>query len=109
MEIINYEDFKKLDIRVGTVLESEKVEKSDKLLKFKLDVGKKNPIQILSGISKYYSPESLIGKQLLVLVNLAPRSMMGFESQGMVLAALDGDTVFLVQPEKLITAGSPVS
>lgn len=85
-ENISFEDFTKLDLRLGTVLEAEKVKKSNKLLKLEVDLGFEKRT-ILSGIAKYYSAEEIIGKQVVVVANLAPRKMMGFESQGMVLMA----------------------
>ena len=81
-----FEDFEKLDIRVGRVLECEKVPKSDKLLRFKLEVGSETR-QILSGIAKYHKAEELIGKNVIFIANLKPRKIMGLESQGMILSA----------------------
>ena len=85
-ENIQFDDFTKLDLRLGTVLEAEKVKKSNKLLKLEVDLGFERRT-ILSGIAKHYSTEEIIGKQVVVVANLAPRKMMGFESQGMVLMA----------------------
>ena len=90
-DYIEFDDFMKVDLRVGTVLEAENVPKSEKLLKLKVDIGEENPRQILAGIAKDYEPESLIGKQIVVVANLKPRKMMGLESQGMVCAASIGD------------------
>ena len=85
-----FEDFEKLDLRVGKVIECEKVPKSDKLLRFVLQVGS-DTRQILSGISKYHTPEELIGKNVVFVANFKPRKMMGYESQGMILSAEFGD------------------
>ncbi len=85
-DIIPFEDFEKLDIRVGKVLECEKVPKSSKLLRFLLDAGGEKR-QILSGISKFHKPEELIGKNVIFIANLAPRKIMGLESNGMILSA----------------------
>lgn len=85
-EYCNFEDFEKLDIRVGKVLECEKVEKSEKLLKFTLQVGSETR-QILSGIAKYHDPKELVGKNVIFIANFKPRKMMGLESQGMILSA----------------------
>lgn len=106
---ITYDDFAKLDIRIGTVLEAEKIPKSKKLLKLKIDTGIDQRV-ILSGISQHFTPEELIGKQVTILANLAPRSMMGVESEGMVLMAEDatGD-LRLLQPEKKVKNGSEVN
>lgn len=85
-ENIEFEDFEKLDIRVGKVIECEKVPKSSKLLRFTLQVGSEKR-QILSGIAKFHKPEELIGKNVLFIANLKPRKIMGLESQGMILSA----------------------
>lgn len=88
---ITIDDFIKVELRVGQVLEAERVPKSDKLLRFMVDVGEESPRQILAGIAEHYEPESLIGKKIVVVANLAPRKLRGFESQGMVCAASVGD------------------
>ncbi|MBK7936226.1 MAG: methionine--tRNA ligase [Lewinellaceae bacterium] len=85
-ETIQYDDFAKIDIRTGTILSAEKVEKSKKLLKLEVDLGFETRT-ILSGIAEHYPPEEVVGKQVIVLANLAPRMMMGTESQGMILLA----------------------
>lgn len=89
-QTINYEDFEKLDIRVGTVLDCKKVPKADKLLQFTIADGLENRT-IVSGIAKYYQPEELIGKQVCFIANLAPRKLRGIESQGMILSAENFD------------------
>ena len=106
---IQFDDFAKLDIRVGTILEAEKVAKSDKLLKFLIDDGIEKRT-ILSGIAKHYSPEEMIGKQVTFIANLAPRKMMGVESNGMILMAEDRDgSLALLQPNKNVWNGASVS
>lgn len=106
---IVFDDFTKLDIRIGTVLECEKMKKSNKLLKLLVDTGI-DKRTILSGISQHYEPESLIGKQVTVLVNLAPRRMMGIESEGMILSAEDTDGALqLIVPMNKVDNGSSVS
>lgn len=101
--MINFDDFSKVELKIGTVLEAQEVEGAEKLLKLKIDLGEdlstgsgREIRQILAGIKKWYKPEDLIGKQVVVVVNLEPRMMMGLESQGMMLAA-DGENgpVFL--------------
>jgi len=87
---INFEDFASMDIRVGTILEAEKVAKTKKLLKLKVDTGI-DQRTIVSGIAEYYQAEDIIGKQVSVLVNLAPKTLRGIESQGMILMAEDAD------------------
>ena len=89
-QTINYEDFEKLDIRVGTVLDCKKVPKADKLLQFTIADGLENRT-IVSGIAKYYQPEELIGKQVCFIANLAPRKLRGIDSQGMILSAENFD------------------
>lgn len=88
---IPFDDFEKLDIRVGHILRCEKVKKSKKLLKFTLDDGSGTERTILSGIAAYYEPEQLTGKDVLFVANFAPRRMMGIESQGMILSAVNSD------------------
>ena len=88
---VNFDDFEKLDIRVGHIINCEKVKKSKKLLKFAIDDGSGVERTILSGIAAYYEPEQLIGKDVLFVANFAPRKMMGIESQGMILSAVNFD------------------
>ena len=108
METIQFEDFKKVDLRVGKILEASRVEGSDKLVKLVVDIGLEKR-QIIAGIGKAYAPEALLGKQIIVVANLAPRLLMGLESQGMLLAAsVDGVPVILA-PEKEVPPGSSVS
>ena len=105
---ISYDDFDRLDLRVGKIIEAEKVAKADKLLKLTVDLGFEKRI-ILSGIATYYSPEELIGKLVTVVANLAPRKIRGIESQGMLLmAGNDFGKLFTVGPEKEIEPGSIV-
>ena len=85
-DTIQYDDFAKMDIRTGTILTAEKMEKSKKLLKLSVDLGFETRT-ILSGIAEHFSAEEVVGKQVVVLANLAPRPMMGIESQGMILMA----------------------
>ena len=108
-ETIEFDDFTKLDIRIGTILEAEKVAKTKKLLKLKVDVGI-DTRTIVSGIAESFSPEDIIGKQVSVLVNLAPRKIRGVESQGMILMTdtPDGKLAF-VEPEKAVKNGQAVS
>ncbi|WP_128545927.1 methionine--tRNA ligase [Larkinella soli] len=106
---IQYDDFAKMDIRIGTIVEAERVPKSDKLLKLKVDDGTGRR-QILSGIAKHFTPEEVIGKQVTFLANLAPRKMMGLESQGMILMAEDRDgSLSLIGPGKAVWNGGTVS
>lgn len=106
---IAFDDFKKMDIRIGKIVEAEKVAKSKKLLKLLVDTGLDQRI-IVSGIARHYSPQEAVGQQVTVLLNLAPRKIMGIESQGMILMAehADGSFAFL-QPDKEINPGGEVS
>lgn len=100
--MITIDDFAKVELRVGTVLEAEDVEESEKLLKLKVDLGEEESRQILAGVKQWYKPEDFAGKQVVVVVNLEPRTMMGLESQGMMLAADSEDgPVFLTVPKSL--------
>lgn len=106
---IVYDDFAKLELKAGTVTACEKVEKADKLLKLEVDLGTEKRT-IVSGIALRYKAEEMIGKQVVVVVNLAPRKMKGIESQGMILTAEDKDgTLQLLKPENIVTPGSNVS
>ncbi|MDR2920975.1 MAG: methionine--tRNA ligase [Tannerella sp.] len=107
-ETIEFDDFTKLDIRVGTVLDCIKVPKADKLLQFKIDDGLGGRT-IVSGIAKYYNPEDLIGKQVCFIANLAPRKLKGVTSEGMILSAEDKDGKLVVMTtEKIVRPGSEV-
>ncbi len=107
-ENIEYDDFSKMDIRVGTILEAEKVAKTKKLLKLLIDTGI-DKRTVVSGIAEYYEPEKLIGKQVSILVNLAPKNLKGIESQGMILCAENADgSLSIVQPDVKIKNGAEV-
>lgn len=107
-DTIEFADFEKLDIRVGTVLECQKVPKADKLLQFKIDDGLGGRT-IVSGIAKHYAPEDLVGKQVCFIANLAPRKLKGIESQGMILSAEDADgRLVVVGPTGAVMPGSQV-
>jgi methionyl-tRNA synthetase len=105
---IVYDDFDKLDLRIGTILSAEKVQKADKLLKFEIDLGFEKRT-IVSGIAQHFTPEELLNKQVIVVANLAPRKMRGIESQGMILTAEEpGGKLILVNPDSLAQNGSNV-
>ncbi len=107
-ENIPFEDFEKLDIRVGTVLECTKVPKADKLLCFKIADGLENRT-IVSGIAKFYKPEELVGKQVCFIANLAPRKLKGIESQGMILSAVNNDgSLSVITVDREVKPGSEV-
>lgn len=106
---VTYDDFAKLDLRVATVVACEKVEKADKLLKLTLEVGAETRT-VVSGIALHFSPEEVVGKQVLLLANLAPRKMRGIESQGMILMAEDADgKLVFMSPSNAVASGSGVS
>ncbi len=131
--MISFEDFKKCEFKIGTVVSAERVEGSEKLLKLMIDFGviktfdvsplpqegdveplpqpvieQRDIRQILSGIGQYYSPEALVGKQVPVIVNLEPRKIMGQESNGMVLAVVVDEKPILMHPDKEVPPGSMI-
>lgn len=108
-EIIAYDDFAKLDMRVVTILEAERMPKSKKLIKMKVDTGLGHRT-VLSGVAEHFEPEYLIGKQVTMLINLAPRKMMGIDSEGMILMAEDKDgKLKLLVPHESTASGSGIS
>jgi len=108
-DVITYDDFAKLDLRVGTILTAEKVEKADKLLKLTIDIGLEVRT-VVSGIALHFKPEDIIGQQVTLLANLAPRKLKGIESNGMILMAEDKDgKLIFVQPSALVSVGSTIS
>ncbi len=109
-QTIQFDDFAKLDLRIATVVSAEPHPNADKLLVLKLDVGGQ-PRQIVAGIRGHYEPATLVGRQIVIVANLAPRVMRGIESQGMLLAASNADKSVLsvVSPDRAIDSGSRVS
>ncbi|MDW7731602.1 MAG: methionine--tRNA ligase subunit beta, partial [Methanolobus sp.] len=103
---IEYDDFAKLDIRVGKIVSAEKIKKSKKLLRLQVDIGDESPRQVVAGLAEYYEPEEMIGKTVNVLVNLKPVKLCGVESQGMLLAADAGERVSLLTTDKEMGPGS---
>ena len=110
-ELCTYDDFVKCEFRVGEIIACEEVKKSKKLLCSQVKIGPNETVQICSGLRPKYTPEDMIGKKVMVIVNLAPRKMAGLESQGMILAAEDPDgNLSLMTPEKSeFPAGSEIS
>jgi methionyl-tRNA synthetase len=106
MEPIKYEDFKKLDLRIAEIIKVEKIENTDKLLKLTINLGEKTQ-EIVSGIALQYNIEDLIGKQIVVLTNLEPKTLKGVESNGMLLAAVNekNDKIALLVPDKKMEPG----
>lgn len=107
MPNINFDDFKKLDIRIGKILEAERVENSNKLLKLKVDFGEEKR-QILAGIAKFYEPETLVGKECPFAFNLEPKKLGELESQGMILCPSGENGPVLLHPDKEVPPGSMV-
>jgi len=105
---IQYDDFAKLDIRIGTIVAAELVPDTDKLIKCTIDFGEAGTRTIVSGIAEWKKPEDLIGKQCPYIVNLAPRMLRGVESQGMLLALSDDDGLALIHPERLVQRGARI-
>ncbi|MDR2152874.1 MAG: methionine--tRNA ligase [Helicobacteraceae bacterium] len=106
--LITIDEFKKIEMKVGLVAEAKKIEKSDKLLLLKVDLGEGKPRQIVSGIGEFYAPEALVGTQVCVVTNLKPAKLMGYESNGMVLAAKDENGLRLARPDAAVANGTPI-
>jgi len=118
--VISFEEFKKLDIRVAKVIEVERVKDSKNLLRLEIDLGEDStnpppfqpsarPLrQIVAGIAQFYKPEDLIGKEIIVIANLEPKTLFGLKSQGMLLAAEDGEQPVLLIPDKEVPPGTKI-
>jgi methionine--tRNA ligase beta chain len=104
---ITIDEFSKVELRVATIKAAELHPKADRLLVLKIDLGNEER-QLVAGIRAHYAPEDLIGKQIVVVANLQPAMLRGVESQGMLLAASDGEKVIVLSPEKPIAPGSRV-
>ncbi len=105
--MISYEQFQQIELRVATILAAERVEGSEKLLRLKISLGEEER-QIVAGIGKRYGPEELIGKEIIIVANLASRMLMGLESQGMLLAADSPDGPILLIPEHAVGSGTKI-
>jgi methionyl-tRNA synthetase len=109
MNQITFEDFSKLEIKIGTIVAVEVVPDADKLFKLTVDVGEEAPRQILSGIREFFTgPEALVGRQCPFVTNLAPRTIRGLESQGMILAGGNNETFTLLSPTTPVPPGTLV-
>lgn len=106
--MINFEDFVKIDLRIGKIIEAEKVEGSSKIIRTAVDLGEERK-QILAGIGKFYTPEELINKIVIVVANLSPKKIMGMDSEGMILAVKDDNNLSLLGVDKEIKIGSKIS
>ncbi len=105
--MITFDDFEKVELRVGTVLEAEEVEGSEKLIKQIVDFGELGQRQILSAIKQWYKPTQLVGKQFVYVTNLEPRKMMGLDSEGMILAT-DTAKPIILKPSSKVPAGTKI-
>lgn len=106
--MINFHDFAKVELKVGNVMDAEDVEGSEKLIKLQVDLGGETPRQILAGVKQWYKPKDFVGRQVIVVVNLESKNMMGLESQGMMLAADTEDgPIFLTVP-KTVPPGTKI-
>lgn len=105
-EEISYDDFAKIEIRIGTVVAAEMVPETDKLIKCTIDFGEFGMRTIVSGVALWKKPEEMVGKQLPYIVNLAPRVLRGVESQGMLLAGSDESGLALIVPERPVVPGT---
>lgn len=103
--MISFDDFRKLDIRIGKILAAEKVQGTDKLLKIEIDIGTEKR-QLVAGIAESYEPDALIGREIPVLLNLEPRTIRGVESHGMILAAVMDGKAVLMHPDREVPPGS---
>ena len=106
--MISIDEFAKVELRIGSVLEAEEVAGSEKLIKLMVDLGEEKPRQILAGVKEWYKPEDLVGKQVIVVANLETRMMLGLESQGMMLAADCEDGPVFLTTFKKVPPGSKI-
>ena len=106
--MISFEEFQNIDLRIAKVISASKIEESEKLLKVELELGEEKRI-IVAGIAKYYSPEELINKNVVIVANLEPRIMLGTESQGMILAVKDEDKLSVLIPDKEVKNGLKIT
>jgi len=107
-QIVSFEDFSKMDLRIGKITKAEPVPQSRNLIKLLIDVGDGELRQAVAGIAQYYSPKELEGKQVAVIVNLQPKRMFGIESNVMTLAAEDEKTVSMLLPDRPVKVGSKI-
>lgn len=107
MENINFEEFQKIELKVAKVIQAERIEESEKLLKLQIDLGGEKR-QIVAGVAKFYQPENLVGKEIVVVANLEPRMIFGLESQGMLLAADVNGKPVLLKPDEKVPPGTKI-
>lgn len=110
--MINIDEFSKVELKIAKILKAERVDGSEKLIKMSLDVGDKNetgefiPRQVLAGIGKTYEPANLINKQIVIVANLEPRTLMGIESHGMIVAGSDDAGIAIISPDRDLPPGT---
>jgi len=107
MENINFEEFQKIELKVAKVIQAERIEESEKLLKLQIDLGGEKR-QIVAGVAKFYQPEDLVGKEIVVVANLEPRMIFGLKSQGMLLAADVNGKPVLLKPDEEVPPGTKI-
>ena len=106
--MISFEEFKQLDLQVGTILEVNEHPNADKLVKLSADIGEQEPIQLVAGVKGYYDNEELEGKQIVILTNMEPATIRGERSEGMLLAATTEQDVALIGPDQEVPAGTSI-
>jgi methionyl-tRNA synthetase len=106
--LISIDDFFKVQLKIGKVVVAEEIKKSKKLLRLEVDLGEEKPRQIVAGIKEWYKPAELVGKLVCVVANLKPAKLMGYVSEGMLLAAKDEEGLALIVPEKPKKPGTPI-
>lgn len=106
--MITYDDFAKLDLRTAKILNAERIEGSEKLIKLRLDIGELGERQVVAGIGTVYTPDGLVGKQIIIIANLEPRKLMGQESNGMLLAASAENGPVVLVPESEVPSGTKI-
>lgn len=106
--MLSIDDFQKMELRTAKVLSCEEHPNADKLLVLKVDVGEEEPRQLVAGLKQWYQPDDLVGRDVVIVANLEPATLRGVQSNGMLLAAQDGDEVIVVSPEKPIKPGAVV-
>ena len=108
MERVSFEEFKKLDIRVGKVISAERVKGSKKLVELKIDIGGEVK-RAVAGIAEFYDPDEVVDKLVVVVINLQPKKIFGLKSEVMILAAFDGRRLAILQPDKEVPLGTQVT
>ncbi len=107
-KIVSYEEFSKMDLRIGKITKAEPVQGSRNLIKMLIDIGNGETRQAVAGIAQYYNPKEIEGRSVAVIANLQPKKMFGLESNVMILAAEDDKTVSILQPERPVKTGSKI-